>query len=182
MIDFGMEEPKMSDEKPPKQYILINFAEAGVEVNGNISSSPDAYSLTVDPGPEIIEVTAVATSGAFYGIQTILSLALKHPVKGTIPGITVKDEPRFEFRGMHLDVGRNFHSLDSVLTLLDVMAMYKLNKFHFHLTDDEGWRLEIPGLEELTMVCLFVCIFVRLMPHLAIFHPYGSCLDQTIQY
>ncbi|XP_046350295.2 uncharacterized protein LOC124131226 [Haliotis rufescens] len=152
MIDFGMEEPKMSDEKPPKQYILIKFAEAGVEVNGNISSSPDAYTLTVDPGPEIIEVTAVATSGAFYGIQTILSLALKHPVKGTIPGMTVKDEPRFEFRGMHLDVGRNFHSLDSVLTLLDVMAMYKLNKFHFHLTDDEGWRLEIPGLEELTMV------------------------------
>ena len=53
---------------------------------------------------------------------------------------------------MHLDVARNFVPKDQVLKLIDVMAMYKLNKFHFHLTDDEGWRLEIPGLPELTEV------------------------------
>ena len=51
-----------------------------------------------------------------------------------------------------MDVGRNFATRESILKLLDVMAMYKMNKFHFHLTDDEGWRLEIPGLEELTEV------------------------------
>lgn len=55
-------------------------------------------------------------------------------------------------KGMHADVGRNFVPKESILTLLEVMSMYKLNKFHFHLTDDEGWRLEIPGLEELTEV------------------------------
>ena len=53
---------------------------------------------------------------------------------------------------MHLDVARNFVPKDQVLKLIDVMSMYKLNKFHFHLTDDEGWRLEIPGLPELTEV------------------------------
>ena len=51
-----------------------------------------------------------------------------------------------------MDVSRNFHSKEQILKLLDVMAMYKMNKFHFHLTDDEGWRLEIPGLPELTEV------------------------------
>lgn len=53
---------------------------------------------------------------------------------------------------MHVDVGRNFHTKEEILKILDAMAMYKLNKFHFHLTEDEGWRLEIPGLPELTEV------------------------------
>ena len=54
-----------------------------------------------------------------------------------------------------MDVSRNFHSKEQILKLLDVMSMYKMNKFHFHLTDDEGWRLEIPGLPELTEVWPF---------------------------
>ena len=58
---------------------------------------------------------------------------------------------------MHADVGRNFLAKEAVLTLLEVMSMYKLNKFHFHLTDDEGWRLEIPGIEELTEVNGCLC-------------------------
>ena len=62
-----------------------------------------------------------------------------------------------DFRGMHLDVSRNFVEKDDVTLLLDVMAIYKLNKFHFHLTDDEGWRLEIPGIPELTEACQSIC-------------------------
>ena len=62
------------------------------------------------------------------------------------------DAPRFEYRGFQLDVARNFQPKEAVFRLLDLMARYKLNKFHFHLTDDEGWRLEIPGLPELTRV------------------------------
>ena len=54
---------------------------------------------------------------------------------------------------MHLDVGRNFRAKEDVMLLLDIMAMYKLNKFHFHLTDDEGWRLESAGIPELAQVC-----------------------------
>ena len=65
---------------------------------------------------------------------------------------TIKDAPRYSFRGMHIDVSRNFYPKADILQLIEVMGMYKLNKFHFHLTDDEGWRLEIPGLEELTKV------------------------------
>ncbi|MGL5533959.1 MAG: family 20 glycosylhydrolase, partial [Plesiomonas shigelloides] len=90
-------------------------------------------------------------AGAFYGLQSLISLI---PMDGskTIATVTVKDMPRFEHRGMHADVGRNFHNKESILRLLDQMAAYKLNKFHFHLSDDEGWRLEIPGLPELTDV------------------------------
>lgn len=58
----------------------------------------------------------------------------------------------FMCRGMHVDVSRNFHTKDEVVALLDVMSCYKLNRLHLHLTDDEGWRLQIPGLEELTQV------------------------------
>ena len=62
------------------------------------------------------------------------------------------DAPRFGYRGLMLDVSRNFHPVEDVLRLLDLMSQYKLNVFHFHLTDDEGWRIQIPGLEELTEV------------------------------
>ena len=65
--------------------------------------------------------------------------------------MSVKDAPRFQYRGLMLDISRNFHNKTSILKMLDVMANYKLNKLHLHLTDDEGWRLEIPDLQELTM-------------------------------
>lgn len=66
--------------------------------------------------------------------------------------MAVKDKPRMDYRGVFLDVGRNFHSKQVVMRLIDQMSRYKLNKFHFHLSDDEGWRIEIPGLPELTEV------------------------------
>ncbi|MBS9429450.1 beta-N-acetylhexosaminidase [Photorhabdus akhurstii] len=97
------------------------------------------------------QIVAFDQSGVFYGLQSLLSLI---PVDGDrkIATLAAKDAPRFEYRGVLLDVGRNFHSKQAVLRLLDQMASYKLNKFHIHLTDDEGWRLEIPGLPELTEV------------------------------
>ena len=69
-----------------------------------------------------------------------------------VPALKVRDGPRYQFRGMHLDVARNFHPKETVLRLLDQMAAYKLNKLHLHLADDEGWRIEIPGLPELTEI------------------------------
>ena len=74
-----------------------------------------------------------------------------------IEGMEMNDAPRFEHRGVMIDVARNFHSTTQMLKLIDTLAMYKLNKLHFHLADDEGWRLQIPGLEELTEV--ISCIF-----------------------
>ena len=66
--------------------------------------------------------------------------------------LSIQDAPRFDYRGVMVDVARNFHSKDAILATLDQMAAYKMNKLHLHLTDDEGWRLEIPGLPELTEV------------------------------
>ncbi|MFT7561060.1 MAG: hexosaminidase, partial [Flavobacteriales bacterium] len=74
-----------------------------------------------------------------------------------IPLVEIYDEPRYQFRGMHVDLARNFHSKDFVLDLIEQMATYKLNKLHLHMGDDEGWRLEIRGLPALTQVGAFRC-------------------------
>lgn len=106
-----------------------------------------AYQLHIRANEAVI--TGFDQAGVFYGLQSLLSLI---PSSGEqkIARLEAKDAPRFDYRGIQLDVGRNFHSKDAVLRLLDQMSAYKLNKFHFHLTDDEGWRIEIPGLPELT--------------------------------
>ena len=118
--------------------------------DGQQFPSPDeSYSLEVDSSKELIAITGKGPAGVFYGVQTLLALRNS---KGRVPKVSIKDAPRYSYRGLHLDVGRNFVAKDHVLKLLDTMAMYKLNKFHFHLTDDEGWRLEIPGFPELTEV------------------------------
>ncbi len=110
---------------------------------------PGAYELKI--GEKGAEIIGYDQGGVFYGLQSILSLV---PSDGSmkIATLDAKDAPRFQYRGIFLDVGRNFHTKPAVLRLLDQMASYKLNKFHFHITDDEGWRIEIPGLPELTDV------------------------------
>ncbi|MCW8327576.1 carbohydate-binding domain-containing protein [Photobacterium sp. SDRW27] len=108
-----------------------------------------AYVLDVRNG----ETTVVGYDyhGAFYGLQSLVSL-IGSGAEQRIPTLKVVDAPRFDYRGVMVDVGRNFHSKEAILSTLDQMAAYKMNKFHFHLTDDEGWRLEIPGLPELTEI------------------------------
>ena len=69
-----------------------------------------------------------------------------------VEGMDVSDAPRYEHRGVMIDVARNFQPTTAILKLIDLLAMYKLNKLHLHLADDEGWRLQIPGLDELTEV------------------------------
>ena len=113
--------------------------------------SPEAYELTVDASG--IRIVGNSTTGVFYGLQSLRSLlpiAMPGRTGIVLPALRVVDAPRFAYRGLHLDVARNFQPKASVLRVLDLMARYKLNAFHFHITDDEGWRLEIPGLPELT--------------------------------
>jgi hexosaminidase len=115
----------------------------------------EAYDLIVTPNS--IVISASTGAGIFYGIQSLKNLlpanawSAKQP-KLYIPCVVVHDEPRFSVRAFMLDVSRNFQSKQEILKLLDLMALYKLNVFHFHFTDDEGWRIEIPGLPELTAV------------------------------
>ncbi len=117
----------------------------------------EAYTLTVSPD-DGIRIVGAGRAGVFYGIQTLISLVTPADYgngRAVVSAVRIEDAPRFGYRGMHLDVARNFQSKASVLKLLDLMAYYKLNRFHFHLTDDEGWRLEIDGLPELTSVGAF---------------------------
>ncbi len=117
----------------------------------------NAEGYELDATSDGITISASTPAGAFYGIQSLLSLmpasAYAHPQKEIkIPCVEVKDEPRFAYRAFMLDVGRNFQSKKQVERILDLLALYKINTFHFHLTEDEGWRLEIPSLPELTAV------------------------------
>jgi hexosaminidase len=116
-------------------------------------SSPEAYELVVDPAAGI-RIVGASPAGVFYGLQSLRSLLPPSPAGGalTLPAIRVLDAPRFGYRGFMLDVARNFHPKASVLRVLDLLARYKLNVFHLHLTDDEGWRVEIAGLPELTAI------------------------------
>jgi N-acetyl-beta-hexosaminidase len=110
---------------------------------------PGAYTLKIDE--KGAQVTGYDRAGVFYGLQSILSLLpAEGPMK--IAALEARDAPRFQYRGLFIDVARNFHSKAAILRALDQMAALKLNKFHLHLSDDEGWRIEIPGLPELTEV------------------------------
>ncbi|WP_247651875.1 family 20 glycosylhydrolase [Chitinophaga eiseniae] len=116
---------------------------------------PEGYTLKVNP--EGVVITAGTEAGAFYGIQSLKTLipptAWASAQKSvTIPGVDVTDAPRFGYRAFMIDVARNFHNKRDMLRILDLMALYKLNVLHFHFSDDEGWRLEIPSLPELTSV------------------------------
>jgi hexosaminidase len=115
----------------------------------------EGYELVITPNE--INISATNLAGVFYGIQSLYTLIspvsyTRLSTKVEFPSVEIKDEPRFAYRAFMLDVGRNFHSKEEVFRILDVMALYKLNVFHLHLTEDEGWRLEIPALPELTRV------------------------------
>ncbi|WP_194777304.1 family 20 glycosylhydrolase [Pararhodonellum marinum] len=116
----------------------------------------ESYALNVDPDEGIL-IEANHSKGIFYGIQSLLALFpeevhQKPKEKVKIPAIQIKDEPFFAYRGLFLDIARNFQDKEAILKLLDLMAFYKLNVFHFNLANDEGWRIEIPGLQELISV------------------------------
>jgi len=116
-------------------------------------SSPEAYELVVDP-TQGIRIVGASPAGVFYGLQSLRSLLPPPSGDGdlVLPAVRVVDAPRFGYRGFMLDVARNFQPKPLVLRTLDLLARYKLNVFHFHFTEDEGWRVEIPSLPELTAV------------------------------
>ncbi len=134
---------KTAEKKPAGDYIRLFITDT--------ISHTEGYVLQVrDKG---VEITGSTPAGVFYGIQTFLQML--DPQAGNKEQIAVQaakiyDHPRFEWRGQHLDVGRHFFSVGFIKNLLDVMAMHKLNTFHWHLTEDQGWRIEIKQYPELT--------------------------------
>lgn len=136
----------------PGQNTTIN---PGIKIKKNQSLAEEEYQLTVDE--KGVTIAASTGKGVFYAIQTIKSLlpAASWNIKLQkieIPFVIITDQPRFAYRGLMVDVARNFQSKAALKRIIDVMAMYKLNTLHLHLNDDEGWRLEIPALPELTEV------------------------------
>src|SRR5256886_4922685 len=118
-------------------------------------TSPEAYTFVVDPA-QGVGIVGASPAGVFYGLQSLRSLLPPpSPRRGgglDLPAIRVVDATRSGYRGFMLDVARNFHPKAAVLRTLDLIARYKVNVFHLHLTDDEGWRIEMPSLPELTAV------------------------------
>lgn len=115
----------------------------------------EKYKLTV--ASNHIQIEAGTPAGMFSGIQSLKSLIppLSWQAKQTtisIPTVEIIDSPRFVHRAFMLDVARNFQTKEQIFKTLDLMSLYKLNVFHFHFNDDEGWRIQIPGLPELTEV------------------------------
>ena len=136
-----------------KPEIKINAAKRNTVIELRLDSSVhtgrEGYSLNVQPSKIIIKANAEA--GLFYGIQTLLQLI---PVDGNkkIPCVQVEDEPRFAWRGMLFDNCRHMYSVTFIKKFIDQLAYHKLNTFHWHLTDDQGWRIEIkkyPRLHEI---------------------------------
>ncbi len=115
------------------------------------SSISGSYTMTIDNSG--ISIAGNDEAGTFYGIQTLIQLL---PVQKSsslnIPYVSIKDYPRFQYRGMHLDVGRNFFPADYIKKYIDYLALHKFNTFHWHLTDDQGWRIEIKKYPKLTSV------------------------------
>lgn len=123
-------------------------------LDGNVQNE-EGYYLTVDP--DQIKITARSATGIFYGIQSLRQLmppkTEKHSVEElTIPAVNIKDEPRYAYRGMMLDVARHMFPVDFVKRYIDLIAMHKMNTFQLHLTDDQGWRIEIKKYPRLTEV------------------------------
>ena len=109
---------------------------------------PEAYLLDITPGR--IDLTARDPRGLFYGIQTLRQLIAAAP--HAIAAAHIEDAPRFAYRGLHLDVGRHFFPVEFIKRYIDLLASFKLNTFHWHLTEDQGWRLEIKRYPKLTEV------------------------------
>lgn len=117
---------------------------------GLASENPEAYQLKVSE--EGVNITAPTEAGVFYGIQTLRkSLPIVEGEVVVLPAVEINDYPRFAYRGAHFDVSRHFFPADSVKRFIDMLVLHNINRLHWHLTDDQGWRVEIkkyPGLTE----------------------------------
>jgi hexosaminidase len=132
--------------------------DADIRVSINPDGQPE-HGYHLDVTADRVEIVGADAAGAFYGVQTLRQLlptaafapaGTTRPV--TVPCVRVEDHPRLAWRGVMLDVARHFLPTDFVLRLIDLLAMHKLDVLHLHLTDDQGWRMEVPGYPRLTEV------------------------------
>ena len=153
--EFLSEYIRQSTDYAPKTKAIA----AGEQVTNAITlgldpgiANKEGYVLTTTP--EGISINGQTENGVFYGIQT-LRKSIPAEAKGAtilIPAGEIKDEPRFPYRGMHLDVGRHFFPIEFIKKYIDLLALHNMNTFHWHLTEDQGWRIEIKKYPKLTEI------------------------------
>ena len=130
-------------DKPAKNSITLTTADYIGEVEG--------YNLAIDDSG--ITITGKNPTGVFYGIQTLRkSIPVGNTGSVRMPAVQINDYPRFSYRGAHLDVSRHFFTKDSIKRFIDILALHNINRFHWHLTDDQGWRVEIKKYPKLSTV------------------------------
>ena len=130
---------------------IINSTDHDISVQYIDNLLEESYKLSIDENK--ISIEASDRAGALYGLQSLKQLFLASSLENKmLKHMNISDSPRFSYRGMLLDISRNFYGPDKIKQILDYLSFFKINHLDFRLTDDEGWRLEIPGLEELTEV------------------------------
>ena len=118
---------------------------------GDVCENKEGYKLTVTA--DGITITGASEAGVFYGIQTLRkSLPVVEDGKVVLPAVEINDYPRFSYRGTHLDVSRHFFNKEEIKSFIDMLALHNINRFHWHLTDDQGWRIEIKKYPKLTTI------------------------------
>jgi len=135
-----------TDTPPQKNAIILAL---GME-----NENPEAYRIEV--AENTITITGSSEAGVFYGIQTLRKATpVGKNISVTYPQVIINDQPRFGYRGMMLDVARHFQPVDFVKKFIDMLALHNINRFHWHLTDDQGWRIEIKKFPKLTEIGAF---------------------------
>ena len=141
------------------QAVVSATGKGQIKLVYDASFPKEGYSLVITPRRAVVKASAKA--GLFYAFQTVMRLLPPNIAMGvrdttihslSLPSLTINDEPRFEYRGFMLDVSRHFFGPDEIKRLLRLMAVYKMNRFHWHLTDDQGWRIEIKQYPRLTSI------------------------------
>ena len=144
--NYGLKIKIVYEVNKVNNVISFLIAPAKIDINDK-----EKYQLNIDSNS--IKIFAVDNAGIFYGIQTLIQLL---PIEKTnvlnIPCLQINDGPRYQWRGMHLDCSRHFFTKNEVKKYIDYLAMYKLNVFHWHLVDDQGWRIEIKKYPFLTKI------------------------------
>lgn len=140
----------------PLQTVAYNGQDRGIVLTITPEEFDKAEAYEIDVTPQRVTIKGADAAGVFYGIQTLRkSLPIAPPdtkLPAFLPCGTIRDWPEFGYRGMHLDPCRHFMDLDSVKIYIDMLALHNMNQFHFHLSEDQGWRIEIKKYPELTQV------------------------------
>ena len=131
----------------------LRLSDSGTPVNVEIiqnTSAEESEAYTINISDKGIKLMADSSKGVFYACISLAQMISKS--SGTLPFVTIEDKPAYTWRGFLLDTCRSFFSISFIKKMLDACALHKLNIFHWHLTDDQGWRFEVPGYPRLTEI------------------------------